>query len=124
MTPYEQRHFNAIRELLTPDLLGARFRDRPNSPFYGHCFHASIALYKLLGGKEHGYAVWRADDSTGVRHYWLTSQSGEIIDPTVEQYTNFGQPLPYANGRRTGFRDSAAAKRLVQAIQQMAPHVA
>lgn len=119
MTPHEQCYFDAIRNLLTPDLLNDRFRDRPESPFYGHCFHASIALYQLLGGKVQGYAVWCAMDSTGVSHFWLTSSSGEIIDPTAEQYTDFDIPLPYADGKRTGFRIPGTAHRLVQSVQQM-----
>lgn len=122
MTPNERRLFDAIRNHLTPELLGANFRDRPESPFYGHCFHASIALYQVLGGKEQGYAVWKGVDCTGVSHYWLTSPSGEIIDPTAEQYTNFGIPLPYASGRRTGFRVPRAARHLVQSIPKVVAH--
>lgn len=122
MTQNEQRLFDAIRNCLTPDLLGVNYRNRPESPFYGHCFHASIALHQVLGGTERGYAVWKGVDSTGVSHYWLTSPSGEIIDPTAEQYTDFGIPLPYAYGRRTGFRISGAARFLVQAVQQIVAH--
>lgn len=120
MNSNEQHLFDTIRRHLTPDLLGANFRNRPENPFYGHCFHASVALYQALGGKEQGYAVWKSVDCTGVSHYWLTSPSGEIIDPTAEQYTNFGIPLPYATGRRTGFRVPRAAHHLVECIKQVA----
>lgn len=122
MTQDEQRFFDAVRSRLTRGMLGANFLDRPENPFYGHCFHASVALYQLLGGKERGYIVWKAIDSSGVSHYWITSPSGEIIDPTAEQYTNFGIPLPYNNGRRTGFRISKNTSQLVQAIRDAEEH--
>jgi hypothetical protein len=117
MTENEARLFHAIRAHLAPDLLTAGFKDRPDNPFYGHCFHASIALYKLLGGKDCGYSVWKAIDATGVPHYWLVSPAGDIIDATAEQYTNFGSNPPYLQGKRTGFRVPKSAKSLIAAVQ-------
>jgi hypothetical protein len=116
MTPNEEQIFHAVRDQLGPDLLTANFKDRPENPFYGHCFHASIALYKLLGGKESGYSVWKALDATDTPHYWLTSPTNEIIDPTAEQYTQFGYEPPYLSGKRTGFRPSKAAKVIIAAV--------
>lgn len=117
MTQNEEMLIHAIRERLTRDMLDEKFLGRPESPFFGHCFHASVALYRLLGGKEAGYSVWKAMDCTDTTHYWVTSPSGEILDPTVEQYTDFGLTPPYDSGRRTGFRVPNAAKDLQQAIE-------
>ena len=120
MTQNEERLFRAVRERLKSDILAEEFRGRPDNPFYGHCFHASVALYKLLGGKDGGYAAWRAIDCTGVPHYWITSSSGEIIDPTEEQYTDFGRKPPHDSEKRkrTGFRPTNAARNIVQAIKE------
>lgn len=65
MTAEELAMFEAVRSCLTPNMIPARFQDRPDIPYYGHCFHASIALFKLLGGKQAGYSVCRATDDTG-----------------------------------------------------------
>jgi len=70
-----------------------------NSRFCGHCHHASLAMYNLLGGKDKGYKLQKAIDEKGIIHYWLLNESNEIIDPTVEQYTTLNRPLPYSNIR-------------------------
>lgn len=116
MTNKEKQLFDLVRSLLGPHLLTKNFTDRPDSPYYGHCFHATVALYKLLGGKAAGYAVWKAVDSEGISHYWLTSPQNVIIDPTVEQYTDYNLAPPYMHGKRTGFRPSHSVDVLIKAI--------
>jgi hypothetical protein len=41
-------------------------------------------MYYLLDGKEKGYKVRKAIDELKIKHYWLETSSGEIIDPTIE----------------------------------------
>lgn len=117
MTQNEEQLIHAIRIRLTRTMLGENYLDRPDSPYYGHCFHASVALYRLLGGKDTGYSVWKAIDCTGVPHYWVTAPSGEILDPTADQYTEYGLTPPYNSGKRTGFRVPKIARDLQQAIE-------
>jgi hypothetical protein len=118
MTEHEKRLFDEVRKRLVPKLLSSKYRDRPGSPYYGHCYHASIAIYKLLGGKKAGYSVCKAVDDTGVSHYWVKTPAGNIIDPTIEQYADSGKTPPYKHGKSLGFRTPQVAKQLFQAIQE------
>jgi hypothetical protein len=118
MTADELEMFEAVRSCLTPDMIPARFQDRSDIPYYGHCFHASIALFKLLGGKRTGYSVRRAIDDAGISHYWLRAPSGYVIDPTVEQYTSRGLVPPYSTSVCTGFRPTRAVQQIVDCVQR------
>lgn len=117
MTSNELNLFAAVRRCLTANLVPVGFRDKPESPYYGHCFHASIALYKLLSGKSAGYRVCRAKDDAGVTHYWVRAPGGYVIDPTADQYTSFGQRPPYNTGTSTGFRPTRAVQQIISCVQ-------
>jgi len=116
MTPKEKELFQKIRTLLTPDLIPEKFRDNKiNSPFYGHCYHASLALYKLLGGKEAGYRIKCGIDSDNIKHYWI-EVNDRIIDPTIEQYTDLDRALPYSNLSKCDYRPSKSTKILIEKL--------
>ena len=44
----------------------------------------------------------RVLDERNEAHYFVTGPDGQELDPTVEQYTDLGRPLPYANGYKRG----------------------
>ena len=100
MSPHEQCVFDLVRSELRPEFVPSEYRGRVNSKYCGHCHHATIAMYFLLDGKKNGYKVRKAIDELMIKHYWLESPDGEIINPTAEQYTDLHRPLPY-NARVT-----------------------
>jgi len=97
MTPMEQRIYDLVRQELKPEMVPPEYRGKVESEFCGHCHHATIAMYNLLGGKDDGYKVRKAIDELRIKHYWLESPTGETLDPTAEQYTALGRDLPYSN---------------------------
>lgn len=108
----------AIRNALTPDLLKAEYRTATR-PFAGHCYVASEAFYHLAGGKEAGLVpkVTRWEGST---HWWLQAPDGSVIDLTAEQFEN---PVPYEQGRGSGFltrEPSKRARRVIERVQGVA----
>lgn len=120
MTPLEEKYFHLVRQHLSPEMVKQEMRDVIH-PYYGHCHHATIALYDALGGKETGYKVRKAIDPDNLIHYWLESPTGEIIDPTAEQYSDLGKPFPYAHQTHKGvsYRRTNASKQL---LARIAPH--
>jgi hypothetical protein len=62
---------DAIRAVLTPDLLKPQYRNHPENPMYGHCSVASEALYHLCGGLTSGLQPYHGKDDTGTVHWWL-----------------------------------------------------
>jgi hypothetical protein len=101
----------AILSRLTPDLLSPEWSAmrRPGGhAFAGYCYVASEALYHLAGGESSGLSVFRCSLSNGGSHWWLTDEQGRIIDPTAGQ---FGEPPPYASGKRTFFLSRKPSKR-------------
>lgn len=119
MTPYEQRVFDLVRAELKPEFIPIEYRGVVNSPFCGHCHHATIAMYCILGGKDSGYKVRKAIDELQIKHYWLESPTGEIIDPTAEQYTDLNRALPYDNRITKGVSHlkSKPAKVIIDNVQ-------
>lgn len=119
MTPMEQRIFDLVRLELKPDFVPPEYRGVVDSKYCGHCHHATIAMYNLLGGKDAGYKVRKAIDELQIKHYWLESPNGETIDPTAEQYTELGRPLPYANRVAKGVSHlkSKPAKEIIASAQ-------
>lgn len=77
-------------------------------------------MYALLDGKRNGYKVRKAIDECQIKHYWLESPTGEIIDPTAEQYTDLGRPLPYENQviRGVSYLKSNHAKTIILNVQR------
>lgn len=120
MTLQEQRVYDLIRSELKPEFVPPEYRGLVDSEYCGHCHHATIAMYHLLGGKGSGYKVRKAVDELEIKHYWLESPSGEVIDPTAEQYTQLGRPLPYSNRVKKGVSHlkSKAAKAIILEVQR------
>lgn len=104
MNKKESIIFDAVKSVLTPDLVKEGMRDSGKGPMFGHCYAASEAMYNLLGGKTAGYKACRGIDKNGVSHWWILSPTGEILDPTSEQYTDFGETPPYQGGKGAAFR--------------------
>ena len=114
-----------IHSVLSPDLLKPEYRKvAGQSPLYGHCYAATEALYHLLGGKSAGLTPQRARDVHGVTHWWLKTAAGEILDPTVEQYTFRGEEPPYEKGVGSGFltrEPSKRAREIIRRVEERGP---
>jgi hypothetical protein len=99
---------------LTPDLLkpAYRFLYHPDNPTAGHCYHASEALFHLLGGQKSEWVPTRAKDDEGITHWWLENRTnGARLDPTSEQYFQGNRTPPYETGKRGGFLTKGPSKR-------------
>lgn len=120
MTPEEQCIFDLVRLELTPEMVPPEYQGKVNSEYCGHCHHATIAMYVLLDGKNKGYRVRKATDELRIKHYWLESPTGQILDPTAEQYTSLGRQLPYANQVSRGISHlrSNHAKAIISNVQR------
>ena len=104
--PYRCSEYNIclvmglIQRNLTPDLLKRKklkFRDDTNK-WYGHCYHASQALYYLMDTDV--LVPMSGEDYRGEKHWWL--QYGDnIYDCTAEQYYTLGKMPPYHAGRKS-----------------------
>ena len=106
----------AIQNSLTPDLLKRRFREgNATNPLFGHCYHSAGALFHLIRAlrlpeKFLGYRSCRGVDDGNIPHYWLQNERGEILDPTVGQYTSKGLNPPYGSGRFKNFMTKQPSK--------------
>jgi len=121
MTIQEKTMIKKVKEVLTPDLIPDYYRDgKVDNPMYGHCHHASLALYDLLGGKDEGYKLRKGIDGDGITHYWLENPKGEILDPTVEQYTETNRKPPYDNQIKRGvsYRRTKASKEVLKRVNE------
>jgi hypothetical protein len=118
MTEAEKRIFDMVRSNLKTEFVAPAYRNLVDSPFCGHCHHATVAMYNLLGGKTGGYKIRKAVDERAITHYWLESPTGEIIDPTAEQYSDLNRPLPYdkAVSKGVSYRKTTAAKIIIEAV--------
>jgi hypothetical protein len=91
-----------IRKNLTPDLLGRKSLMYPDdvktNKYYGHCYHATQALYYLMNTDQ--LVPMSAEDYRGEKHWWL--QNGDkVYDVTAEQYYCVGKLPPYHSGKKT-----------------------
>jgi hypothetical protein len=112
MTPSTSEWVRLIQKVLSPDLLKpAYITINRDNHMYGHCYAATEALYYLLGGKESGWHPCRGKDTEGITHWWLSNTAGQILDPTVEQYTSVGKKPPYLSGRNGPFLTQQPSKR-------------
>jgi hypothetical protein len=103
-----------VRQVLTPDLLTPQYRKdwTPAHPTYGHCYAAAEACWYLLGGKDAGWKPMVFNDGT-ITHWWLQHTSGEICDPTADQYLRWGHDCipPHDEGRGCGFLTRQPSRR-------------
>lgn len=107
--PYEYTEKNMclvmglIRRNLTPNLLGGRKKlmypeDIKTNRCYGHCYHASQALFYLMDTDQ--LVPMSAADYRGEKHWWL--QNGKrIYDVTAEQYYCVEKLPPHEQGKKT-----------------------
>jgi len=126
MTKAEKTIFDLVRDELTDDMVPESYKNLVDSQFCGHCHHASLAMYNLLGGKEQGYKLQKAIDEKNIVHYWLVNNKNEIIDPTVEQYTTLNRPLPYNNKKdnRASYRKTNATKKIINNVNEKLAKIA
>jgi len=120
MNKIEKTIFDFVREELIDDLIPLSYKDLVTSPFCGHCHHASLAMYNLLGGKGQGYKLQKASDEKGITHYWLINSNNEIIDPTVEQYTDLNRPVPYKNlkDNKASYRKTTSTAKIIKNVNK------
>lgn len=118
MNENEKRIYDYVRSELKEEYIPLEYRGKINNKFCGHCHHATIAMYYLLGGKNSGYKVKKAVDELSITHYWLESESGNVIDPTSEQYTELSRPLPYKNkiSKGVSYRKTKAANEIIAKV--------
>lgn len=126
MNKAEKIIFDLVREELADDMVPESYKGLVNSQFCGHCHHASLAMYNLLGGKDQGYKLQKAIDEKDIIHYWLINKNDEIIDPTVEQYTALNRPLPYSNKKdnRASYRKTNATKKIITNVNEKLAKIA
>lgn len=88
-----------LQNCLTPDLLSKKYREENKSnPMYGHCYHATQAMFYLLDTDDLDIMSgidWRED-----KHWWLQDRTnGFIVDMTSDQYYSIDKEPPYDNGK-------------------------
>lgn len=106
------KEIELIQAALSPDLLKAKYRHLQDIHFTGgHCYHAAEALWHLLGGKSSDWqpCVYREED--GITHWWLQNKvTGDIADPTKEQYNTDILPYNRGKGKGCGFLTATPSK--------------
>jgi len=105
--PFEYNRIQEVMELirnnLTPDLLGGRKKllypyDILTNKMYGHCYHASQALFYLIDTDK--LVPMSGEDYREEKHWWL--QDGEnVYDVTAEQYFSVGKEPPHDKGKKS-----------------------
>ncbi len=95
--------------LLKPEWLVKKTQASPGTigPYFGHCYHASEALYHLLGGKALGLKPMRLKMAEG-SHWYIQTQRGAILDPTALQFLF---PPDYTLGKGNGFLTKKPSQR-------------
>jgi len=93
---------NLIQKNLTLDLLNHKKllfpKDKGLNKYYGHCYHASQALFYLIDINE--LDPMSAEDYRGEKHWWL-QYNENVYDCTAEQYWSVNQNPPYQKGKKT-----------------------
>ena len=106
--PYDYNERNVclviglIERNLTVDLLSHKKllypEDIKTNLMYGHCYHASQALYYLLDTDQ--LCPMSAEDYRKEKHWWL--QNGEMIyDVTEGQYYSVSKLPPHSQGKKS-----------------------
>ncbi len=89
-----------IQKNLTPDLLKRKklkYKDNPTK-YYGHCYHASQALYYLIDTDK--LIPMSGEDYREEKHWWL-KYDDNVYDCTAEQYLSIGKLPPYHIGKKS-----------------------
>lgn len=91
-----------IQRNLSDDLLKHKKllypEDRGKVQYYGHCYHATQALYYLMDTEE--LVSYSAKDYRGEKHWWLQYED-RVYDATAEQYWTLGKFPPHDRGKKT-----------------------
>ena len=92
-----------IEKNLTPDLLKGRKKlmypnDVLTNKMYGHCYHASQALYYLMNTDK--LVAMSAEDYRGEKHWWLQNEK-KIYDVTEGQYYSVHKFPPHEQGKKS-----------------------
>lgn len=92
-----------IADKLTPDIVSKRYREENSSnPMFGHCYHASQALYYLMDTDV--LEQMSAIDYHNEAHWWLRDKiTHEIYDITSEQYYSVNQKPPYPGKKKNWY---------------------
>lgn len=81
------------------DLLGTKLKRRQTHPLQGYCYFAVEVIYHLLGAEHSSWTPYSGVDGGGITHWWLQhNDTGEILDPTSEQYEPRRCEPPYEDG--------------------------
>lgn len=81
----------------------------------GHCYVASESIFHLTGGYGRWYVCRLSHE--GETHWFLEDkQTGEIVDPTVDQ---FNTDPDYAERTRTGFMTKEPSNRAEAVIKEV-----
>jgi hypothetical protein len=88
---------------------------------FGHCYQASEFLYHMLGGNDSLLQVYEGKNDAGISHWWLATEDGDIIDPTLEQYLWNDKLPPYSSGRPSSFHTKRMSKRTRNIFQSLLP---
>tara|TARA_B100001996_G_C18602873_1_gene570565 strand:- start:467 stop:946 length:480 start_codon:yes stop_codon:yes gene_type:complete len=89
-----------MQKNLTPDLLKRKklkYKDNPTK-YYGHCYHASQALYYLMDTDK--LIPMSGEDYREEKHWWLQCDDS-VYDCTAEQYLSIGKLPPYHIGKKS-----------------------
>jgi len=118
-TPTLSHLVEKVKMGLSPDLLKKRYREQNvGNPMFGHCYIATEALFYLLNDKR--YVPTRGRDDAGIVHWWLTDKhTGQILDPTADQYRSKGLEPPYSKGKGGGFLTKEPSQRCVQLLKKI-----
>lgn len=117
-----------VQRSLTPDLLTPKWRrivGDSNALYKGHCYASSEAVFHMLGGSEKGWVPqvlnhsrWPDGLMPGETHWFLKNErTGEIIDPTAEQF--FPQSVCHESAKGCGFLTSFPSKRAKKIIDRV-----
>ena len=106
--PYPYSDINLVISLLklklTPDLLShkkLKYRqDKLTNKYYGHCYHATQALYYLMDTDR--LFSMKGKDYREETHWWLQDED-EIYDVTADQYYSVDKKPPYESGKKTNW---------------------
>ena len=90
----------SIASNLKPEMVSKKYREEnATNPMFGHCFHASQALFHLMDTNvlEQRTAIDYHDEA----HWWLVDNTTDkVYDITADQYYHVGQTPPYVDGKK------------------------
>lgn len=114
---------NGMMAVLTDDLLKDEYAEiMRSSATEGHCYACAEAAFHVLGGKDVGLVPQVAsfvENGRRVSHWWLRTASGEILDPTAEQFHAVGENPPYELGKGAGFLTRHPSRRAAEIIRRL-----